>query len=203
MMLYDTRSAPNPRRVRMYLAEKGLSVPTTQVDLGKMQHKNDDFRALNPVSQTPVLVLDDGFALSETIAICRYFEELHPDPPLFGVGPRGKAVVEMWQRRAELGLMISVQAVFRHTHPAMTQLENPQVKEIADNHRPRVVAWLEMLDKELAGRAFLAGDVFSVADITAFVSVEFMRPARLAIPEGLANVARWRGEVAARPSAAA
>lgn len=203
MMLYDTRTAPNPRRVRMYLAEKGLSVPMTQVDLGKMEHKSEAFRALNPHVQTPVLVLDDGFALSETIAICRYFEELHPNPPLFGVGARGKAVVEMWQRRVEFGLMISVQAVFRHTHPAMTQLENPQVREIAENHRPRVAAWLEMFDKELANRPFVAGEAFSVADITAFVAVEFMRPARLAVPETLVNVGRWRAEIAARPSAAA
>lgn len=203
MMLYDTRSAPNPRRVRMYLAEKGLSVPTTQVDLGKLEHKTAGFRALNPNLQTPVLVLDDGFALSETIAICRYFEELHPNPPLFGVGPRGKATVEMWQRRAELGLLLSVQNVFRHTHPAMTELESPQVREIADNHRPRVFAWLDMLDKELANRPFLAGDDFTVADVTAFVAVEFMRPAKLAVPESLANVASWRAGVAARPSAAA
>lgn len=201
MMLYDTRTAPNPRRVRMYLAEKGVSAPTTQVNLGKLEHKADAFRALNPHAQTPVLVLDDGFAISETMAICRYFEELHPTPPLFGVGARGKATVEMWQRRAELGLMISLQNVFRHTHPAMAQLENPQVKEIADNHRPRVFAWLEMIDRELAGRAFVAGDAFTVADITTFVAVEFTKPARLAIPETLTHLARWRADIAARPSA--
>ena len=203
MMLYDTRTAPNPRRVRMYLAEKGLSVPTTQVDLVKQEHKTDAFRALNPNLQTPVLILEDGFALSETIAICRYFEELHPTPPLFGAGARGKAVVEMWQRRVELGLLLAVQFVFRHTHPAMTQLEKPQVKEFADVYRPRVFSFLEMLDGELGRRAFVAGDAFSVADITAFVAVEFMRPAKLALPEALTNVARWRAEVAARPSATA
>lgn len=203
MMLYDTRTAPNPRRVRMYLAEKGLSVPTTQVNLVKEEHKTDAFRALNPNLQTPVLILEDGFALSETMAICRYFEELHPTPPLFGAGARGKAVVEMWQRRVELGLLLAVQFVFRHTHPAMTQLEKPQVREFADVYRPRVFSFLEMLDGELGRRAFVAGDVFSVADITAFVAVEFMRPAKLALPETLANVARWRAEVAARPSATA
>jgi glutathione S-transferase len=203
MMLYDTRSAPNPRRVRMYLAEKGLTVPTTQVDLGKFEHKTEAFKALNPNLQTPVLILEDGFALSETIAICRYFEELHPTPPLFGVGARGKAVVEMWQRRIELGLLLAVQFVFRHTHPAMAKLENPQVKEFADVYRPRVFTFLEMLDAELAKRPFVAGDEFSVADITAFVGVEFMRPARLALPESLVNVASWKASIAARPSASA
>jgi len=203
MMLYDTRTAPNPRRVRMYLAEKGLSVPTTQVNLVKQEHKTDAFRALNPNLQTPVLILEDGFALSETIAICRYFEELHPTPPLFGAGARGKAVVEMWQRRVELGLLLAVQFVFRHTHPAMADLEKPQVREFADVYRPRVFSFLETLDGELGRRAFVAGDAFSVADITAFVAVEFMRPAKLALPETLAHVARWRAEIAARPSATA
>jgi glutathione S-transferase len=203
MLLYDTRVAPNPRRVRIYLAEKGLSVPTTEVDLGKLEHKTDDFRARNPVLQTPVLLLDDGLALSETMAICRYFEEEHPEPPLFGVGARGKAVVEMWQRRVELGLFHSVQHVFRHTHPAMAALENPQLPAMADIYRPRVFSFLEMLDAELATRPFVAGEGFSVADITAFVAVEFMRPARLRLPDTLTNVASWRASVAARPSAAA
>lgn len=203
MMLYDTRTAPNPRRVRMYLAEKGLTVPTTQVNLGQLEHKTDAFRALNPHVQTPVLVLDDGYAISETISICRYFEEMHPTPPLFGVGARGKATVDMWQRRAELGLMLSIQNVFRHSHPGAAKLESPQVPEIAENHRPRVFAWLEMIDKELAGRPFIAGDAFTVADITTFVAVEFMKPAKLVAPESLTHLARWRADVAARPSAAA
>lgn len=203
MMLYDTRTAPNPRRVRIYLAEKAISVPTTQVDLGKLEHKTDFFRALNPNVQTPVLVLEDGFALSETVAICRYFEELHPSPPLFGTGARGKAVVEMWQRRVEFGLLLAVQFVFRHTHPAMSRLESPQVKEFAEVYRPRVFSFLEMLDGELAKRAYVAGATFSIADITAFVAVEFMRPAKLAAPESLKHLARWRAEVAARPSASA
>lgn len=203
MLLYDTRTAPNPRRVRMFLAEKGLSVPTVEVDLRKQEHKTDEFRARNPVSQTPVLTLDDGLALSETIAICRYFEELHPQPALFGEGARGKAIVEMWQRRVEFGLLLSIQHVFRHTHPAMAALENPQVPVFAEIYRPRVFAFLDMLDAELSERPFVAGEAFSVADITAFVAVEFMRPARLELPERLANVASWRASVAARPSAAA
>jgi glutathione S-transferase len=203
MMLYDTRVAPNPRRVRMFLAEKGLEVPTTQVDLGRLEQKTEAFRALNPSLQTPVLILDDGTALSESIAICRYFEELHPTPALFGVGALERALVEMWQRRVEFGLLLSVQHVFRHTHPAMAAMEPVQIKDIADLYRPRVLTFLTTLDAELKGRAFVAGDAFSVADITAFVSVEFMKRARIEAPAELTHLADWRARVAARPSAAA
>ena len=127
MMLYDGGRVPNARRVRMFLAEKGITVPMTPVDLGRNEHKSTAFSALNPLHRVPVLVLDDGTVLTESIAICRYFEELHPEPPLFGTGARERALVEMWQRRLELELFFPIAHVFRHLHPAMATFEVPQV----------------------------------------------------------------------------
>jgi glutathione S-transferase len=203
MKLYDGGRAPNPRRVRMFLAEKGLEIPLVAVDMGKLEHLGDDFARLNPLKQLPVLELDDGTILTETMAICRYFEELHPEPALFGRGALGKATVEMWQRRVEFHLMGTVQAVFRHSHPAMKEMEVPQVPEWAEANRPRVRRFLEILDRELAGRPFIAGDQFSVADITGFIAVQFMKPARIELPAELTHVGRWYNEIAARPSASA
>src|SRR5215467_2165863 len=203
MKLYDTKVAPNPRRARIFLAEKGISVPTEQVDIAALQHKTAEYAAINPLQRMPALVLDDGTIITESIAICRYFEMLHPEPPMFGVGPKDAAIVEMWNRRAEINFLANVAAVFRHTHPAMKELEVPQVPAWADASRPRVTWFLEMLDRELAGREFIAGDRYTVADITMLVAVDIMKPGRLTIPEGASNVRRWHAAVSARPSAAA
>ncbi len=127
MKLYDGGRAPNPRRVRIFLAEKGVEVELVPVDMGALGHKSGELTALNPLQRLPVLVLDDGTVLTETIAICRYLEELHPDPPLFGTTPLERAQVEMWQRRVEFGLLYTVATAFRHTHPAMVEWEVPQV----------------------------------------------------------------------------
>ena len=187
----------------MFLAEKGVSVPTVSVDLAKMEQKDEGFTALNPLQRIPVLVLDDGTAISESIAICRYFEETHPQPPLFGSDTMSRTLIEMWQRRVEFGLMTPIQLAFRHTHPAMREMENPQIPQLADVNRPRALAFLQFLDDELAKRRFVAGDTFSVADITAYISVDFMKFARIPLPDALAHVRRWRDEIAARPSASA
>jgi glutathione S-transferase len=203
MKLYDSKMAPNPRRTRIFLAEKGISVPTEQVDMMKMEHKTPEYTAINPLQRMPVLVLDDGTVIAESLAICRYFEGLQPEPPLFGVGAKDSALVEMWSRRVENNLFATVAAVFRHLHPAMKELEVPQVPAWAEANRPRVTQFLELLDSELGKREFIAGDRFSIADITAMVTVDFMKPARLAVPEGAANVKRWHAAVAARPSAKA
>ncbi len=203
MQLYDGGRAPSPRRVRIFLAEKGIEVPKVPVDLGKLEQKSRSFTALNPMQRVPALVLDDGTVITETMAICRYFEALHPEPNLFGRAAIEIAKVEMWNRRVELGLYAAVQAVFRHTHPAMAAMEVPQVPQWAEANRPRAMNFLAMLDRELANRKFLAADRFTVADITGLVSVDFMKPAKLAIPETLEHVRRWHAEVAARPSAAA
>ena len=203
MKLYDSKFAPNPRRVRVFLAEKSIAVPTEQIDIAKMEHKTPEYAAINPLQRMPSLVLDDGTIITESIAICRYFELLHPEPPLFGIGSKDAAVVEMWNRRAEMNFLFNVAAVFRHTHPAMKELEVPQLPAWADANRPRVLWFLELLDRELATREFLAGDRYTVADITMQVGVDFMKPSRLSMPEGAANVKRWHAAVSARPSASA
>jgi len=203
MKLYDSKQAPNPRRARIFLAEKGITLPTEQVDIMTLQHKTPEYTAINPLQRMPALVLDDGTIITESMAICRYFEAVQPEPPLFGVGAKEIALVEMWNRRAEINFFSNVAAVFRHLHPAMKELEVPQVPAWAEANKPRVAWFLQLLDGELAKREFIAGDRYSVADITALVAVDFMKPARLTMPDGLTNVKRWHTAVAARPSARA
>ncbi|WEX07244.1 glutathione S-transferase [Chelativorans sp. AA-79] len=203
MKLYDGGRAPNPRRVRVFLAEKGVSVPLVPVDMAAMEHRGETMTRLNPLQRLPILELDDGTVLTETVAICRYFEELSPEPALFGRGALGRAVVEMWQRRIEFGLFGAVAAAFRHLHPAMREWEVPQVSEWGEANKPKAREFLHFLDSELAGRQFIAGDVLSIADITGFVAVQFMKPARIEMPEGLDHVRRWYDDIAARPSASA
>jgi glutathione S-transferase len=203
MKLYDAGRAPNPRRVRIFLAEKGVTVPVISIDLARLEHKAPAYVAVNPLQRTPALELDDGTVISESIAICRYFEELHTEPPLFGTGALERARVEMWQRRLEFGLLGTVAAVFRHLHPAMAEMEVPQVAAWGETNKPRVIEFLRFLNGELADRRFIAGDRFSVADITGLVGLDFMKPAKLSLPDELANVRRWHAELAARPSAQA
>ena len=203
MKLFDGGRAPNPRRVRVFLAEKGIDVPKVSVDMGAMEHKRADVSSRNPLQRLPVLELDDGTILTETVAICRYFEELHPEPALFGNSALGKARVEMWQRRMELNLMSAVAQAFRHIHPAMKEWEVPQIPEWGEANKPKAIEFLELLDAELAAREFAAGDAFSIADITGLVALDFMKPARIAVPETLTNVLRWHRALATRPSAAA
>jgi glutathione S-transferase len=203
MKILETRSAPNPRRVRIFLAEKGISVPFEELDLMKGALKTPEFTEINWFQRVPVLVLDDGSAIAETVAICRYFEETQPEPALFGKGPLGRARVEMWNRRMELGLLLSVAQAFRHLHPAMAHLEVPQVAAWGEANKPRALDVLALMDRALASRPFIEGDAFSIADITALVAVDFMRPARIQRPADLKNVERWYHEVSARPSAKA
>lgn len=203
MKLYDGGRAPNPRRVTVFLAEKGIEVEKVPVDMGQLGHKSEEVTRLNPLQRLPVLVLDDGTAISESVAICRYFEELHPEPPLMGTDARDKAIVEMWNRRLELIFLGAVANAFRHTHPAMQEWEKPQLAEWGEINRPKALAFLELLDKELADREFIAGDRFTIADITGMIGFEFMKPARIERPEHLANVMRWYQAVSSRPSAKA
>ena len=202
MKLYDGGRAPNPRRVRVFLAEKGISVPLEPVNLGTLEHKTPAYTAINPLQRVPALVLDDGTVIAESIAICRYFEALHPDPPLFGRGAIDSARIEMWNRRLERNLLDAVSAVFRHLHPAMRQMEE-QVPQWGEANKPRVAEFLELLDRELADRPYVAGDRYSVADITGLIAVDFMKPAKLELAPELENVRRWHSNVAARPSASA
>jgi len=201
MKLYDAGRAPNPRRVRIFLAEKGIQIPLVPVDISKLEHKRPEFAAINPVRLTPVLELDDGTRISESIAICRYFEEIQPQPPLFGRTSLEKALVEMWQRRIELGLFAQVAHVFRHSHPAMAEMEVPQVPDFAEANRPRVFASLRILEEALEGRPYITGETFTVADITGLVALDFMKPAKLTLPPDLPNVLAWYVRLKARPSA--
>jgi len=203
MKLYDGGRAPNPRRVRIFLAEKGVTVPTEQVELGKLEQRSDAFTAINPMQRVPALVLDDGTVIAESVAICRYFEALNSDPPLFGRGALDEALVEMWNRRVELHLFLPVATVFQHLHPVMKIMVDPQVAAWGEANKPRVTQFLQFLDGELKNRAYVAGAAYTVADITAMVAVDFMRVSKMTVPEELTNVRRWHQAVSARPSAAA
>jgi glutathione S-transferase len=203
MKLYDGGRAPNPRRVKVFLAEKGITVPTEQVDLGKLAHKAAAYTAINPLQRVPALELDDGTVVCESIAICRYFEHLQPEPALFGTGAKEMAVVEMWERRIEFHLLGPISHVFRNSHPAMKEMEVPQVPAWAEANQPRVMDFLALLDRELGARRYIAGEHYSVADITGMIAVDFMKPAKLAMPEGLNNLKRWHEDVSSRPSAKA
>ena len=178
-------------------------IPTEQVDLGALQQRSEAYTAVNPMQRVPALVLDDGTVIAESMAICRYFEGLQPEPPLFGRGALGSALVEMWNRRVELHLLMPVASVFQHLHPAMKQMVVPQVPQWAEANKPRVTEFLNFLDGELKTRAYVAGADYTVADITAMIAVDFMRVSKLAVPDALTSLKRWHDAVSARPSAAA
>ncbi len=203
MKLFDGGRAPNPRRVRIFLAEKGIDVPLAPVDMAAMEHKASEIAARNPLLRLPVLELDDGTILCESVAICRYFEELQPEPVLFGRGALGRAKVEMWQRRIEFGLFGAVAAAFRHIHPAMKEWEVPQIAEWGEANKLKALDFMRILDSHLATSEFAAGDEFSIADITGLVALDFAKPARIGIPAELEHVTRWYAALRARPSASA
>lgn len=212
MKIYDDRQgAPNPRRVRIFLAEKRLEVEYIQVPLASGGHKAPDFLAKNPLGQLPTLELDDGTCISETVAICRYFEELYPAPPLFGVGPDGRARVEMWQRRVELNLSAAVGQVWIHTHPITAALfeRNPEMglepqPKWGEFNRRRAQGQMKFLSEVLGQREFIAGDSFTIADISALCALDFARQLlSLPIPPDLEPLQRWHREVSDRPSATA
>ena len=178
MKLYDGGRAANPRRVRIFLAEKGISVPLEPVDIATKQHRTESFAAINPMQRLPALELDDGTVIAESIAICRYIEEIHPQPPLFGTGALERAEVEMWQRRVEFNLLATIAQVYRHAHPSAKILERPQVPDWAESNRSKALVAMERFDEALRDRTFIAGENFSVADITGLVALDFVRPAR-------------------------
>lgn len=202
MKLYDFVLAPNPRRVRIFLAEKGIEVPTVQINTRNREQFAPEFQAKNPNCAVPVLELDDGTCIAESVAICRYFEETQPEPPLMGVGPEERALVEMWNRRMELELLRRIADGFRHTHEFFKG-RITQVPEYGETCQSEVPAKLVWLDEALADRPFIAGDRFSIADITAMVGIDFGRIIGVKIDPELKNLARWHESVSARPSAKA
>jgi len=202
MKLYDSAMAPNPRRVRIFLAEKGIEVPLGPVDIGKAENRQPEFLARNPMGGVPVLELDDGTHIAESVAICRYFEELQPEPPLMGTDARDRAIVEMWNRRMELEVAMPAMQSFRNTHDFFKG-RIPQVPEYGAVSKAAAIKRLEWLDQELAGREFVAGDRYTIADITALVGIDFGRVTGIRILPDQKNLQRWHEQVSARPSAKA
>lgn len=202
MKIYDSKTAPNPRRVRVFLAEKGIEVPYQEVDLVSAENRSAEFRKKNPLGVVPVLELDDGTYISESVAICRYFEELHPEPPLMGVDARDRAVVEMWQRRMELEMFIPIAQVFRNSHPFFKG-RIAQVPEYGEACRKIAEQRLGWLDGVLADRPFIAGERYTIADVTALCGIDFGKVSDIRIQPEQKNLARWYESVKSRPSAKA
>lgn len=210
MKLYDMKMAPNPRRVRMFLAEKGLEIPREEVDIQAGDNLRPEYLAINPRGVVPTLVLDDGTVLDESIAICRYFEELHPEPNLFGRTPIERAQVESWQRRMEFEGMMNIAAAFRNSMPAYAERgapgagpPTPQIPALAERGLMMARHWMETLDARLAVSPFVAGDRFTVADITAFICIDFAKWVRLRVGQEHPALAAWYQGIRERPGAAA
>jgi len=203
MKLYGAPApAPNPRRVRIFLAEKGVDLPETFVDMRKREHKSPEYREKNSLGQIPTLELDDGQTISETVAICRYFEELHPTPPMFGRTALEKAQVDMWTRRVELQLMVPVGMFWRHAHPYTAALLT-QFRDFGESNRENVTGVMRWLDRELEGRAFIATDDYTMADICAQTTIDFATWIGLETPAEFTHLLAWRKRVGERPSAGA
>ena len=209
MKFYDCTTAPSPRRVRIFLAEKGIELETVQVDLGSGDQFSAEFRKMNPECVVPVLELDNGHCISEVVAICHYLEELYPEPTLFGSTPEERAAVLMWNAKVEqLGLW-AVADAFRNSVKALTNNALPgpdnylQIPELAERGRLRVGQFFKRLDGRLADNEYVAGDRYSVADISALATVDFAAWIKITVPESTVNLARWYEQVSKRPSAAA
>ena len=203
-IFYDTAMpAPNPRRVRIYLAEKGIEIPAKQIALFSGEHKSPEYLAKYPQGQVPILELDDGRVIGESISICRYFEALQPDPPLFGTDAFSIATIDMWLRRIDLTLGQSTRHIWMHTHPLTARVVNPQYSEFGESHRPHAMTAMTRMNDALAGSDYLAGDTFSMADISAMVTLDFGTFIGMTIADDLLNLRRWHALVSSRPSATA
>jgi glutathione S-transferase len=209
MKFYDCATAPSPRRVRIFLAEKGISVPTVQVDLRNNEQLAPAFRAINPDATVPALELDDGTRINDAIGICVYFEAIHPQPPLMGESAEEKATITAWQREVERNGFYGVMEAFRNSVPGLKGRALPgphdyeQIPALAERGRLRVMHFFAQMDARLAQSEFVAGPRYSVADITALVTVDFAGRARLPLPESCGHLRRWHVQVSARPSAKA
>ena len=202
MKLYTTTLAPNPRRVRIFMEEKGIEIPVQEISIMEGEHKQEEYKKISPSSKVPALELDDGTVITESMAICRYLELLHPEPALFGSSKVEQAKIEMESRRIELELMLPIASAFRHTHPAAAALENPQIEEYGIAQRENAINRLNLLDKELGEQKFIAGDDYSVADITALCAIDFGGLAQIEVPSSLVNLSRWLENMRSRPSSA-
>jgi glutathione S-transferase len=211
MKLYDFALAPNPRRVRMFLAEKSIEIPMVQVNTRERRQFDEEFVAKNPLKAVPVLELDDGTCIAESVAICRYFEEIQPQPALMGTDAKDKAIVEMWNRRVELMGYSATAEIVRNSLPMFEDrgLSGvpggvPQIPALVERGKQTLGRFFNLLDGQLGANRFVAGPAFTIADITAYVTVEFAKRVDIHIPaSGAVNVTRWHEEVASRPSASA
>ena len=207
MILYDVKFAPSPRRVRIFLAEKNLDVEVIQVNTAEGEHLKEDFLKLNPWATVPVLKLDDGTCISEAIACCRYLEENYPNPPLMGVDPSEKAIISMWEHRMEWDGFLPVAEFLRNTVERLKNrgltgtLNFNQIPALAERGKKRIAHFHDFLDKRLAESKFVATDKYSIADITAQVSIDFAQRVGVSIPEDKKNILRWHSNVNSRESA--
>ena len=204
MLFYDSPNpAPNPRRVRIFMAEKHVRVPMAPVSITAGEHKGPDYLAINPHGQTPSLALDNGTVITESVAICRYLEALHPEPPLFGKGALNIAQVDMWTRRVELRLMTPLAMVWAHTHPFTARVVKPQYTEFGESQRPRVIGAMKEFDRALDGREWLDGERYTIADIVLLTTIDFATFVGVTMPDELAHLADWHARATARPSSQA
>ena len=209
MKFYDCATAPSPRRVRIFLAEKGITLDTVQVDLRNGEQFSPAYRAINPDCTVPALALDDGTVIGDAIAICQYLEEVHPEPPLIGKTPQERAVVTALNRQIERDGLSAAMDALRNTAKGLKGRALPgphdyeQIPELAARGRARIENFLRDMDARLAGRAFVAGERYTIADISTLVLIDFVGWIKMTIPQECANLRRWYEGVAARPSAKA
>lgn len=202
MKIYETKTAPNPRRVRMFLAEKGIDVDYVQVDIQKGENLTAEMRAKNPLGKIPILELEDGTCIAETDAICTYFEALHPEPSLMGTTPIEKATISMWQRQVEFAFMMQIGMCFQHTTGYFKDRMVP-VPEYGKEAGINAAKYLNILERRLEVKPFIAGDNFSIADITALCAIDFARVVNIRVDDKHENLKRWYDSVSNRASAKA
>ena len=203
MKLYDSYRAPNPRRVRWFMAEKGIDdIEVVNLNVFEGEHRKPDYLAKAGLPNVPALEMDDGTCITESVAICRYLESVYPEPNMFGRDPLETALIEMWTRRAEMYLANPLMLFTRFSHPALSALEAPQ-PAVAEYNKATAERFLKVLDRQLEGREFLAADRITVADVVAYVGIDFGRLVKYRPDPAFANVARWREALKARPAAKA
>jgi glutathione S-transferase len=200
MKLYDSRRAPNPRRVRWFMAEKGIDdIEIVDVDLLAGAHRTPEYVGRAGIAQAPALTMDDGTTITESIAICRYLESLHPEPNMFGRDAKETAVIEMWMRRAELLCAMPLMLAVRHTHPALAALET-QVPEVAASNRAQAERALGLFERRLGDSPWIGADRVTIADGVLYVGMEFARLVKFAIPDEFPRLAAWQGALRERAS---
>jgi glutathione S-transferase len=208
MKLYnENMPAPNPRRVRIFLAEKGIEIPLERVALVDGKHKSPEYLTKNSLGQVPTLELDDGSTISESVSICRYLEALHPKPALFGATPKEQGLIDMWIRRSELRVMMPIGQVWMNSHPFTKPLLEAQgikrFEDFGEANKERSLGAMRWLDKEIGGRPFIAGDTYSMADIVTLCTIDFAKFIDLPMPDDCKHLRAWHTRVSSRPSATA